>query len=139
LIQKSVGGLIFGFATFWAYFYFSQLIVIWYANIPEETGYLVRRIGLHTPYGLMARVIFGMIWMVPFAVLLSRKNKTRAWVTSALAVCVLTGVTMLYWLMLAPVVAVNLPLMAVLTASLVRSSDALFPALAGGQGGAESH
>ena len=37
LIQKSMGGLIFGFATFWAYFYFSQLIVIWYGNIPEET------------------------------------------------------------------------------------------------------
>jgi hypothetical protein len=137
LIQKSIGGLIFGFATFWAYFFFSQLIVIWYGNIPEETGYLVRRVGPHSPYSVVSKLIFIMVWMTPFVVLLSRKNKTRAWVTSVLAVIVLTGVTMMYWLMLAPVVHVSLPLlviemalMALLTASLVRSRDLLLPALA---------
>jgi hypothetical protein len=137
LVQKSIGGLIFGFATFWAYFYFSQLIVIWYGNIPEETDYLARRIGYHTTYWLVARLIFGMIWVVPFTVLLSRKNKTRAWVTGALALCVLTGVTLLYWLMLAPVAPVSLPLlgfdillMGLLTASVVRSYDVLLPAAA---------
>ena len=132
LIQKSVGGLIFGFATFWAYFYFSQLIVIWYGNIPEETGYLVRRIGYHTPYWLVARLVFGMIWVVPFAVLLVHKNKTRPFVTSAIALCALTGITLQFWLMLAPVVPVSIPLlliemglMALLTASVVRSYDTL--------------
>jgi hypothetical protein len=137
LIQKSVGGLIFGFATFWAYFFFSQLIVIWYGNIPEETGYLVRRVGPHSPYSMVSKLIFIMIWMFPFVVLLSRKNKTRAWVTSALAVIILSGVTTMYWLMLNPVVHVSIPLlviemalMAFLTASLVRSRDALLPALA---------
>lgn len=138
LIQKSVGGLMFGFATFWAYFFFSQLIVIWYGNIPEETGYLVRRVGIHTPYFYISRLIFVMIWMFPFVVLLSRKNKTRAHVTSALALIMLTGITMMFWLMLAPVVPVSIPLlaiemilMAVLTASLVRSREALMPPLAG--------
>lgn len=138
LIQKSIGGLIFGFATFWAYFFFSQLIVIWYGNVPEETGYLVRRVGIGTPYFWISRVIFIMIWMTPFVVLLSRKNKTRAHVTSALALVVLTGITMMFWLMLAPVVAVNVPLlaiemalMALLTALLVGSRDELLPALAG--------
>ena len=132
LVQKSIGGLIFGFATFWAYFYFSQLIVIWYGNIPEETSYLVRRIGLHTPYWLVARMIFAMVWMVPFAVLLRRKNKTIAAVTSGLALVVITGVTMQYWIMLAPVAHVSIPLllielglMAFLTASIVRSHEAL--------------
>jgi hypothetical protein len=137
LIQKSIGGLMFGFATFWAYFFFSQLIVIWYGNIPEETGYLVRRVGVHTPYAIISKLIFIMVWMFPFIVLLSRKNKTRAWVTSSLAIIILTGVTMMYWLMLAPVVPVNVPLlalemalMAFLTASVVRSRDVLLPALA---------
>jgi hypothetical protein len=138
LIQKSIGGLIFGFATFWAYFFFSQLIVIWYGNIPEETGYLVKRVGIHSPYSMISKLIFIMIWMTPFVVLLSRKNKTRAHVTSALALIVLTGITMMFWLMLAPVVPVSIPLlviemalMAVLTVSLVRSQAALMPALAG--------
>lgn len=132
LVQKSIGGLIFGFATFWAYFYFSQLIVIWYGNIPEETMYLAKRIGYHTHYWFQARLIFGMIWVVPFSVLLSRKNKTRPAVTSTLAVIVLSGITLMFWLMLAPVVHVSIPLllieialMAVLTASVVRSYDSL--------------
>lgn len=148
LIQKSIGGLIFGFATFWAYFYFSQLIVIWYGNIPEETAYLAKRIGYHTPYWLVARLIFGMIWVTPFAVLLRRKNKTIPAVTSALAVIVISGVTLQYWLMLAPVVQVHIPLllielglMAFLTASIVRSHETL-PGVAEGaaaEGGALAH
>lgn len=132
LVQKSIGGLIFGFATFWAYFYFSQLIVIWYGNIPEETSYLARRIGYHTPYWLVARMIFGMVWVVPFAVLLRRKNKSIAAVTSALGLVVIAGVTLQYWLMLAPVAPVSIPLlvlelglMALLTAAIVRSHAAL--------------
>jgi hypothetical protein len=138
LIQKSLGGLIFGFATFWAYFFFSQLIVIWYGNIPEETHYLVRRVGPHSPYSLVSKLIFIMIWMFPFVVLLSRKNKTRAWVTSALALIILTGQTLMYWLMLAPVVHVSIPLLviemgllALLSVGLIRSHSVLMPALAG--------
>lgn len=146
LIQKSMGGLVFGFATFWAYFFFSQLIVIWYGNIPEETHYLVRRVGPHSPYSVVSKVIFIMIWMFPFAVLLSRKNKTRAWVTSGLAIIILTGITMMYWLMLVPVVHVSIPLlviemglMALLTAAAVRSRELLVPALAGPQPVETSH
>ncbi len=132
LIQKSLGGLMFGFATFWAYFYFSQLIVIWYGNIPEEAMYLAKRVGYHTPYWLPARLIFGMVWVTPFAVLLRRKNKTLAPVTSGLAIVVLAGVTMLFWIMLAPVAPVSVPLLVILialmgflTASIVRSYDIL--------------
>jgi len=148
LVQKSIGGLIFGFATFWAYFYFSQLIVIWYGNIPEETMYLAKRIGYHTPYWLPARLIFGMVWVTPFAVLLSRKNKTRPFVTSALAIVVMSGLTLMFWLMLVPVVPVSIPLLvleigllAFLTMSLVKSHETLLrlPAPARGAVAAESH
>jgi hypothetical protein len=140
LIQKSIGGLMFGFATFWAYFFFSQLIVIWYGNIPEETHYLVRRVGDKSAYHPLGWVIFIMIWMFPFIVLLSRKNKTRAYVTSALALIQLTGITTMFWLMLAPVVPVSIPLLVIemallafLAASLVKSHAALLPALAAPQ------
>ncbi len=145
LVQKSLGGLMFGFATFWAYFYFSQLIVIWYGNLPEETAYLSKRIAYHTPYWFQARLIFTLVWVVPFAVLLRRRNKTNAWVTSALALVVTGGITLQYWLMLAPVVPVNLPLlfiemglMTLLTAAIIRSSDGLLgvPAAVPVEGGA---
>ncbi len=135
LVQKSIGGLIFGFATFWAYFYFSQLIVIWYGNLPDETMYLAKRIGYHTPYWFVARLIFTMIWVTPFAVLLRRKNKTIPAVTSGLALVVIGGVILQYWLMLVPDCRVSIPallvelgLMTFLTAAIVNSFEALLGA-----------
>ncbi len=38
-----MGKLLFGFTCFWAYIGFSQYFLIWYANIPEETGWVVTR------------------------------------------------------------------------------------------------
>src|SRR5262249_1259708 len=94
----------------------------------------------HSPYHIVSKLIFIMIWMFPFVVLLSRKNKTRPFVTSGLALIILTGITMMFWLILSPVVHVSIPLlvieiglMALLTAACVRSRDQLLPALAGPQ------
>ena len=38
-----LGKYIFGFTLFWGYIAFSQYLLIWYANIPEETGWYIRR------------------------------------------------------------------------------------------------
>ena len=37
------GALLFTFTCFWAYIAFSQFMLIWYANMPEETVYFVHR------------------------------------------------------------------------------------------------
>ncbi len=37
------GKLVFAFSTFWMYQWFSQYMLIWYANIPEEAAYYVQR------------------------------------------------------------------------------------------------
>jgi hypothetical protein len=39
-----VGKLLFGFTVFWTYIAFSQFFLIWYANLPEETGWFRARI-----------------------------------------------------------------------------------------------
>ena len=39
----TLGKLLFGFTVFWAYIGFSQYFLIWYANIPEETGWFKER------------------------------------------------------------------------------------------------
>jgi len=134
LAQKSIGGLMFGFATFWAYFYFSQLIVIWYGNLPEEVGYLAKRIGYHTPYWAVARLAFGLIWVIPFAVLLRRKNKTNPWVTMALAFTILTGFLLEKGLMIHPVAPVHpvavlleLGIAGFLFVAIMRGGEALLP------------
>ena len=37
--------MVFAFSIFWMYLFWSQYFVIWYANIPEETFFIVDRLG----------------------------------------------------------------------------------------------
>lgn len=79
-----LGRLIFAFSSFWAYIWFSQYMLIWYSNLPEETGYYLLR---HS--GVWATVSFFNVilnWVVPFIVLLSASAKRNA--NTLLAVCI---------------------------------------------------
>jgi hypothetical protein len=68
-----LGKLVFGFATFWAYIWFCQYMLIWYSNIPEETSYyVVRTAGAWR--GLMIALLV-LMWGVPFLALISRNAK----------------------------------------------------------------
>jgi len=70
-----LGKLLFGFVVFWAYIAFSQYLLIWYANIPEETTwYLARQTGSWTWTSLL--LLFGH-FLIPFMGLLSRETKRR--------------------------------------------------------------
>jgi len=68
-----VGKMLFGFVVFWAYITFSQYMLIWYANLPEETGWIHRRqSGDWTTWALI--VLFGH-FVIPFFALISRHAK----------------------------------------------------------------
>ncbi|QGJ72048.1 Quinol:cytochrome c oxidoreductase quinone-binding subunit 2 [Planctomycetales bacterium 10988] len=68
-----LGKLLFGFVCFWGYIAFSQFLLIWYANIPEETVWYLPR--FEGPwFGLSFVLIFGH-FVIPFLGLLSRKAK----------------------------------------------------------------
>ena len=65
-----LGKYIFGFVFFWTYIAFSQYMLIWYGNIPEETHWFyVRQEGI---WGPIAIVLIFMHWMLPFAGTMSR-------------------------------------------------------------------
>ena len=68
-----LGKLLFAFTFFWAYVAFSQYMLIWYANIPEETGWYLRR--QQGPWGWMALVLLFGHFVLPFVGLLSRRAK----------------------------------------------------------------
>jgi hypothetical protein len=79
-----MGKLIFAFTVFWAYIAFSQYMLIWYANLPEETiWYLRRQTGSWQIVSIM--LIFGH-FLLPFLVLLPRwiKRNRRYLVLPAL-------------------------------------------------------
>lgn len=68
-----VGKLVFAFIVFWAYLAFSQYMLIWYANIPEETlWYVVRQKPEWIALGIF--ILFGH-FVVPFLLLISRRPK----------------------------------------------------------------
>lgn len=68
-----LGKLIFGFVFFWGYIAFSQYMLIWYANMPEETQfYIPRQLGPWTAISITL-IIFHLI--IPFAGLMSRHVK----------------------------------------------------------------
>lgn len=70
-----VGKLVFAWVIFWAYIAYSQYMLIWYANLPEETSfYFVRQ---QSPWlGLSLLLLFGHFF-VPFLALISRVPKRR--------------------------------------------------------------
>lgn len=68
-----LGNLMLAFTMLWAYLGFSQWLIIYSANLPEEiTWYLKRNGGL---YGAMALVLIVFHFAIPFLVLLMRRNK----------------------------------------------------------------
>ena len=72
-----LGKFTFGFTIFWAYIAFSQFILIWYANIPEETEfYMVRMEGGWASVSYALPVLH---FFVPFLFLLSRQVKRSRW------------------------------------------------------------
>ncbi len=67
------GKLILTFVMLWAYFSFSQWLIIWAGNLPEETSWFVRR--LNGWWGLVGLFLAAFHFAVPFVLLLSRQFK----------------------------------------------------------------
>ena len=68
-----VGKLMFGFVIFWTYIAFSQYFLIWYANLPEETIFYMRRsVGSWQSVGMV--LAFGH-FLLPFFFLMPRAVK----------------------------------------------------------------
>ena len=68
-----LGKLTLGFVVFWAYIAFSQYMLIWYANMPEETQfYMMRQIG---PWAAVSLVLVVVHFVLPFLGLMSRRAK----------------------------------------------------------------
>ena len=70
-----LGKLTFAFVFFWGYIAFSQYMLIWYANMPEETQFfLPRQIG---PWAGMSLALIVVHFVLPFLGLMSKHVKRR--------------------------------------------------------------
>ena len=75
--RHDLGKLCFGFTVFWTYLMWAQFLVIWYGNLPEETGFVFARLWGHwLPVG--KAVFIGMFLMPFFGLLGVAPKKIRA-------------------------------------------------------------
>ena len=73
---NDLGNLMLAFVMLWAYISFSQFLIIWSGNLPEEITWYRER--LKGGYGAIAVFLLIFHFAVPFLILLSRKVKRRA-------------------------------------------------------------
>ncbi len=70
---QDLGKMTFGFVVFWAYIAFSQYMLIWYGNIPEETVWYRHR--LEHGWQVHSAILLIAHFIIPFLVLLPRSSK----------------------------------------------------------------
>jgi hypothetical protein len=101
-VLKDFSVMIMGFALFWAGLFYSQYLVIWYGNIPEEVSYIAKRMAdpLLKNMGLY---ILLTIFLVPFLSLISRKLKTMFPVVGVIVLAVFSGLVVERLIYLLPV------------------------------------
>ncbi len=95
----SLGALMFAFLNFWAYIAFSQFLLIWYANLPEETFWFMKRWAHGWQYFSVALII--MQFAVPYAMLLAQDAKMSPKRLKVMAVWLLVAHFIdIYWLVM---------------------------------------
>jgi hypothetical protein len=104
---RDLGTLLFAFSSFWMYIWFSQYMLIWYVNNPEETQYYSIRLREAWQAFFIANLVLG--WGVPFVVLLFRPAKECAPVLFLMAIVVLAGRWLDLYLMIVPPIAGSAP------------------------------
>lgn len=95
-----------GFAMLWAGLFYSQYLVIWYGNIPEEVSYVAKRIALpHIPN--MGIFTVFTLFIIPFVVFISRKMKQTYPVVVVISLLVFAGLIVERLIYLIPVASLG--------------------------------
>jgi hypothetical protein len=94
-----VGKFIFGISVFWTYLWFSQFMLIWYANIGEETIYFKERYDKYPVIFFMNLIVN---FAIPFLVLLRNDTKYKNGSLTFIAVLVFLGHWLDFFLMIKP-------------------------------------
>ena len=96
-----LGKYIFAFSIFWAYIWFSQFLLIYYANIPEETVYFVERLK-SGQYAWVFYVNILLNFIFPFLVLMTRDSKRHTIFLKIVCSVLLVGHWFDFYLMITP-------------------------------------
>ncbi|MDF2384167.1 hypothetical protein JMG10_22035 [Nostoc ellipsosporum NOK] len=104
-----LGKFMFAFSIFWTYLWFSQFMLIWYANIPEETIYFKPR--AEGAYSGIFWIMFLINFIAPLLILMSRDAKRNYTTITFMAVLIIFGHWLDFYQMVFPSISKNPPLM----------------------------
>ncbi|MDT3738745.1 MAG: quinol:cytochrome C oxidoreductase [Candidatus Kapabacteria bacterium] len=95
----NLGALMFAFVNFWAYIAFSQFMLIWYANIPDETMWYMDR--SNGGWMIMSLGLIIIRFGIPYLALVTRPSKSNPFRLKIIAVWVfLAHYYDLYWIIM---------------------------------------
>ena len=100
-IIHDLGKWVFAFSIVWTYMWFSQFMLIWYANIPEEVTYFMERIELPN-YRFLFWFSAAINFVVPTIMLMSRDAKRNTSLLITASITILIGHWINSYLLFAP-------------------------------------
>ncbi|MFZ9694310.1 MAG: quinol:cytochrome C oxidoreductase [Chitinophagaceae bacterium] len=100
-----LGKFMFAFSVFWTYLWFSQFMLIWYANIPEETIYFQPR--AHGIYKGIFWFMFIINFIAPLLILMTRDAKRNYGTITFMALLIIFGHWLDFYQMVFPAVSPN--------------------------------
>ncbi|MBJ6116925.1 quinol:cytochrome C oxidoreductase [Pontibacter sp. BT310] len=95
-----LGKFVFAFSIFWTYIWFSQFMLIWYANIPEESIYFLERLGPNYKWVFFVNLLVNFVF--PFLVLMTRDAKRQMIMLKIVMIAILIGHWLDFYLMMMP-------------------------------------
>ena len=103
--RHDLGKLCFGFTVFWTYLMWAQFLVIWYGNLPEETGFVFAR--LWGPWRPIGAAVGAGVFIIPFAGLLGVAPKKAPFTLGLIATISLCALWLERYLMVTPSVTLE--------------------------------
>lgn len=97
--KHDVAKFMFAISVFWTYVWFSQFMLIWYANIPEETLYYTKRMN---GYSVLFYLTIIINFIIPFLALLKRDTKRNVTPVVVLAILIIVGHWLDFFSMIVP-------------------------------------
>ncbi len=121
---QDLGKFMFGFTVFWAYIGFSQFMLIWYANMPEETVYYLSR--SHGGWYYVCWAVLIMKFVIPFFLLMPRGAKRCEKHMMRMACFMLVAHWLDYYLLVMPAFAPQGPVFGWIEAGIALGFFGLF-------------
>src|SRR5690606_8250342 len=95
-----LGKFVFAFSIFWTYVWFAQFLLIYYANMPEETVYFYKRFEPEYLPWFWVNIIIN--FLAPVLILMTRDSKRKTNIMLLVCIMIICGHWLDYYMMIMP-------------------------------------